>query len=143
MNGAYDITGIRGGAHLAPAGAPAAGIGYLGRAVELLRQAEVAAPAERLELAYQAALRVSGALQVRRPRRRRTAGHGAWERLRRAAPEYAGWADRFEAYQPVRERVRIGLDRQPDPELVRAVAAAAADFLAEAEAEFGVLPAVA
>ncbi|MFD8878857.1 SAV_6107 family HEPN domain-containing protein [Corynebacterium xerosis] len=116
---------------------------FLGRASSLLSQSRVAAPADRLDLSYQAALRVAGAVLAANPGRRRKEDHSAWARVRRHAPEYSGWAARFEAFSRQWEDVRLGLARGVDELEARRVQAMAADFLAEVEADFGMLSDVA
>ena len=128
---------------VAPSGLSAQAVSFLGRADSLLAQAKTASPADRLDLSYQAALRVAGAVIAEKPGRRRKADNGAWARVRRHAPAYAPWAARFEALTPRWEDVRIGLARGVDELEARRVQALATDFLAEVEADFGMLPDVA
>ena len=128
---------------VAPSGLSPQAVTFLGRASSLLSQARVAAPADRLDLSYQAALRVAGAVLAANPGRRRKEDHSAWARVRRHAPEYSGWAARFEAFSRQWEDVRLGLARGVDELEARRVQAMAADFLAEVEAAFGMLSDVA
>ena len=128
---------------VAPSGLSPQAVTFLGRASSLLSQARVAAPADRLDLSYQAALRVAGAVLAANPGRRRKEDHSAWARVRRHAPEYSGWAARFEAFSRQWEDVRLGLARGVDELEARRVQAMAADFLAEVEADFGTLSEVA
>ena len=99
---------------VAPSGLSPQAVTFLGRASSLLSQARVAAPADRLDLSYQAALRVAGAVLAANPGRRRKEDHSAWARVRRHAPEYSGWAARFEAFSRQWEDVRLGLARGVD-----------------------------
>lgn len=131
------------GAVVAPSGLSPQAVTFLGRASSLLSQARVAAPADRLDLSYQAALRVAGAVLAANPGRRRKEDHSAWARVRRHAPEYSGWAARFEAFSRQWEDVRLGLARGVDELEARRVQSMAADFLAEVEADFGMLSDVA
>ncbi|QGS33694.1 hypothetical protein FOB82_00750 [Corynebacterium xerosis] len=128
---------------VAPSGLSPQAVTFLGRASSLLSQARVAAPADRLDLSYQAALRVAGAVLAANPGRRRKEDHSAWARIRRHAPEYSGWAARFEAFSRQWEDVRLGLARGVDELEARRVQVMAADFLAEVEADFGMLSDVA
>ncbi|MFD6728319.1 SAV_6107 family HEPN domain-containing protein [Corynebacterium xerosis] len=128
---------------VAPSGLSPQAVTFLGRASSLLSQARVAAPADRLDLSYQAALRVAGAVLAANPGRRRKEDHSAWARVRRHAPEYSGWAARFEAFSRQWEDVRLGLARGVDELEARRVQAMAADFLAEVEADLGMLSDVA
>ena len=128
---------------VAPSGLSPQAVTFLGRASSLLSQARVAAPADRLDLSYQAALRVAGAVLAANPGRRRKEDHSAWARVRRHAPEYSGWAARFEAFSRQWEDVRLGLARGVDELEARRVQAMAADFLAEVEADLGMLSEVA
>lgn len=128
---------------VAPSGLSPQAVTFLGRASSLLSQARVAAPADRLDLSYQAALRVAGAVLAANPGRRRKEDHSAWARVRRHAPEYSGWAARFEAFSRQWEDVRLGLARGVDELEARRVQVMAADFLAEVEADFGMLSDVA
>ncbi|PMC61440.1 hypothetical protein CJ204_11100 [Corynebacterium xerosis] len=128
---------------VAPSGLSPQAVTFLGRASSLLSQARVAAPADRLDLSYQAALRVAGAVLAANPGRRRKEDHSAWARIHRHAPEYSGWAVRFEAFSRQWEDVRLGLARGVDELEARRVQAMAADFLAEVEADFGMLSDVA
>lgn len=128
---------------VAPSGLSPQAVSFLGRAASLLAQAKVAGPADRLDLSYQAALRVAGAVIAESPGRRRKADHGAWARLRRHAPAYAPWAARFEALSRQWEDVRLGLSGGVDELEARRVQAMASDFLAEVEADFGMLSDVA
>lgn len=128
---------------VAPSGLSPQAVTFLGRASSLLSQARVAAPADRLDLSYQAALRVAGAVLAANPGRRRKEDHSAWARVRRHAPEYSGWAARFEAFSRQWEDVRLGLARGVDELEARRVQSMAADFLAEVEADFGMLSDVA
>ncbi len=128
---------------VAPAGLSSQAVNFLGRAASLLAQAKTASPADRLDLSYQAALRVAGALIAENPGRRCKADQSAWARVRRHAPEYAPWAARFEALSRQWEDVRLGLARGVDELEARRVQSLAADFLAEVEADFGMLSGVA
>ena len=74
--------------------------------------------------------RVAGAVLAANPGRRRKEDHSAWARVRRHAPEYSGWAARFEAFSRQWEDVRLGLARGVDELEARRVQAMAADFLA-------------
>ncbi|KAF0842459.1 SAV_6107 family HEPN domain-containing protein [Nocardia caishijiensis] len=95
--------------------------GHDGRAGGLLRQADALLtdsawehePGERFRTAYLAALRGAGAVIAlagadRAPRAR---SRSAWVLLRRATPEFAMWADYFEAHSPLRAALEAGLDR--------------------------------
>lgn len=128
---------------VAPSGLSSQAVTFLGRAASLLAQAKTAAPADRLDLSYQAALRVAGAVIAENPGRRRKSDHSAWARVRRHAPSYAPWAARFEALSRQWEDVRLGLACGVDELEARRVQALAADFLAEVEADFGMLSDVA
>ncbi|WP_295625701.1 SAV_6107 family HEPN domain-containing protein [uncultured Corynebacterium sp.] len=130
-------------ARVAPAGVSEQAVSFLGRASALLAHARTAEPADRLTLSYQAALRVAGAVLAEHPGRRRKADQGAWARIRRHAPEYAGWAARFEDVSPVHEDLRLGFRRRVDELEARRVQAIASEFLAEVEADFGMLAGVA
>ncbi|MDO4609114.1 SAV_6107 family HEPN domain-containing protein [Corynebacterium sp.] len=128
---------------VAPAGVAGGALGYLERASDLLRDARGTAPEDAMELIYQAALRIAGAVLEQNPGRRRSADHGAWARVRRHAPGYAGHADAIGAYSRRRERVRLGLDDAPAPEEVAELRALVEDFRDHVESDLGVLPAAA
>lgn len=130
-------------AMVAPAGLSPRARTFLGRASALLAQARLADPADKLDLSYQAALRVAGAVLAQSPGRRRRADGSAWARLRRHAPGYAPWAARFEALSRQWEDVRIGLSHGVDELEAWRVQSLASDFMAEVEADFGMLPDVA
>ncbi|MFC4123538.1 SAV_6107 family HEPN domain-containing protein [Nocardia rhizosphaerae] len=96
--------------------------GHDGRAGGLLRQADALLtdsawehePGERFRTAYLAALRGAGAMIAlsgadRAPRAR---SRSAWVLLRRATPEFAMWADYFEAHSQLRADLEAGLDRK-------------------------------
>lgn len=139
------MTRISGGrnAMVAPVGVSSQALVFLGRAGALLAQARNAGPADRLELSYQAALRVAGAVLAENPGRRHKSDQGAWSRVRRHAPAYASWAARFQVLSPVRDDARLGLEHKIDELEARRVQAMAAEFLAEVEADFGMLTDVA
>lgn len=137
------VAGVRSSSLVAPEGVRSGTVEFLDRAELLLSQSLMVPAAEKLELSYQAALRVAGAVQAQRPARKRTVDKGAWARLRRVAPEYGEWADRFEGFHPIRERVRIGLDRSPDPAIVAEINRSARDFVALVESDLGMLQAAA
>lgn len=138
------VKGIHGRkAVVAPAGVSPKAVTFMGRAEALLRQARTAPAADRIEYSYQAALRVAGAVLEEAPGRRRRADSSAWARLRRHAPAYSPWAERFEAVSPLREDLLLGLKRHPDELEARRIQAMAGDFLAEVSADFGLLDDVA
>ena len=85
----------------------------------------------------------AGAVLEEAPGRRRRADSSAWARLRRHAPAYSPWAERFEAVSPLREDLLLGLKRHPDELEARRIQAMAGDFLAEVSADFGLLDDVA
>src|SRR5699024_6467366 len=125
------VKGIHGRkAVVAPAGVSPKAVTFMGRAEALLRQARTAPAADRILYSYQAALRVAGAVLEEAPGRRRRADSSAWARLRRHAPAYSPWAERFEAVSPLREDLLLGLKRHPDELEARRIQAMAGDFLA-------------
>ncbi len=128
---------------VAPADVAVGALGYLERADELLRRALAAPPEEAMELTYQAALRVAGAVLEQHPGRRRTADRSAWDRVRRHAPAYAGDADAISAFSRRRERVRLGLDDAPPAAEVAHLRDLVTGFRDRVESDFGVLGAAA
>ena len=113
---------------------------YLGDATTLLTaSAATEDPADALELAYQAALRVAGAVLAGAPVRR-SAGRGAWNQIRRRAPHYAGWSDRFLPVSKIRGRLLLGLDVPVDAADVDRLRRMATEFKAEVEQDLGWLP---
>lgn len=81
--------------------------------------------------------------RVASSKRRRSVSQSAWVTLRNVQPEYSEWISRFENVAPLRERVRLGIERRIDSERARAIWEMSCDFLADVKEDLGVLPAVA
>lgn len=84
---------------------------------------------QRFEAAYLAALRLAGALietgaagVKRRPRA------GAWDLLAKYNPSFAGWADEFRAFSPLRARMVQGKSWELSDEQLEHFEALVADF---------------
>ncbi|GAB2644059.1 hypothetical protein GCM10027169_09960 [Gordonia jinhuaensis] len=90
----------------------------------------VADPVERFGVLYLAALRAAGAaLAVSEKGVRRSTSRGAWDRLSRAVPPLAAWAEYFRALSAIRADIEVGLPRYLSGEQVAVVDGAVRDFL--------------
>ena len=86
-----------------------------------------------MEYAYQAALRVAGAVNAQSPvlRTRKRLPTSAWDKLALTGEGGKAWADRFRAYSRQRGRVASGIERNLDTDLVRRLLKDAESFYIE------------
>lgn len=113
---------------------------FLEDAQHLLTASEHCSEADdAVEFAYQAALRVAGAVLATLPRKR-GGPTGAWAQLRHRIPELADWAAKFEAYSRLRSRLLMGLERDVDPAVPEQLRLLARSFMTDVHQTLGYVP---